>query len=138
MRLLVNLARIQGIYFFIMGLWPVLDLDSFMDVTGPKTDTWLVRTAGVLIAAIGLALLVEQRKQRVDPSIIVLSIVSSLGLGLIDVLNSITMRIPVIYLADAFIEAIFCTAWTVGSLRVRRAHRTADHSQQSPTRHRHG
>jgi hypothetical protein len=53
---LKRLAYGQGIYFLIMGLWPILDIQSFLWITGPKSDLWLVRTLGLLIAAVGFAL----------------------------------------------------------------------------------
>lgn len=33
----------QGVYFGATGLWPILHLPSFLFVTGPKIDTWLVQ-----------------------------------------------------------------------------------------------
>src|SRR5436190_16506029 len=62
------LLWIQGIYYLVTGVWPLVSIDTFLAVTGPKTDHlqsphpalidhWLVMTAGVLITAIGLALL---------------------------------------------------------------------------------
>ena len=42
------------------GIWPLLDIESFQDVTGSKTDLWLVRTVGVLVAVIdGVVLLAD-------------------------------------------------------------------------------
>jgi hypothetical protein len=35
----------------------LLDIDSFMTVTGPKTDVWLVQTVSVVLLAIGLTLI---------------------------------------------------------------------------------
>jgi hypothetical protein len=32
------------------GLWPLVSIGTFQQVTGPKTDLWLVKTVGVLIA----------------------------------------------------------------------------------------
>lgn len=120
MRILKNLAKIQGIYYLIMGIWPLLDLHSFMEVTGPKTDTWLVRTAGVLFAGIGLSFLIAQARQQVSSSTVALALASSLGIALIDVINALTMRIPVIYLVDAFLQTVFFMAWFIASLQMRK------------------
>jgi hypothetical protein len=56
---------VQGLYFLITGVWPIVHIDSFLAVTGPKTDHlntelgdhWLVITVGALIAAIAASLL---------------------------------------------------------------------------------
>jgi hypothetical protein len=46
-------ATTQAAYYLMTGLWPLFHRRSFEAVTGPKTDYWLVRTVGVLVAAIG-------------------------------------------------------------------------------------
>ena len=51
------LAFVQGGYFLITGVWPLIAMPSFEAVTGPKTDDWLVKTVGGLIAAIAAVLL---------------------------------------------------------------------------------
>jgi hypothetical protein len=50
------LATAQGLYYMVTGVWPVLHIDSFLAVTGAKTDLWLVKTVGLLIAVIGAAI----------------------------------------------------------------------------------
>jgi hypothetical protein len=45
---------IQAVYFLITGIWPLLHIESFMKVTGPKRDLWLVKTVGVLVTAIAM------------------------------------------------------------------------------------
>ena len=50
--LMLTLAMIQGAYFLATGIWPLLHLASFMRVTGPKTDRWLVKTVGALVAVL--------------------------------------------------------------------------------------
>jgi hypothetical protein len=31
-------ALVQGTYFFVTGIWPILSMNTFLKVTGPKTD----------------------------------------------------------------------------------------------------
>jgi hypothetical protein len=45
-------ALIQGIYFFVFGIWPILSMSTFLKITGPKTDLWLVKTVGLILAQI--------------------------------------------------------------------------------------
>jgi hypothetical protein len=47
------IARVQGWFYLLTGLWAILDIDSFQRVTGPKVDLWLVKTVGVLVIVIG-------------------------------------------------------------------------------------
>jgi hypothetical protein len=44
------------VFYLVSGLWPLVHLQSFLTVTGPKTDLWLVKTLGVLISVIGAVL----------------------------------------------------------------------------------
>lgn len=97
------LFNVQGIYYSLTGIWPVLDIDSFMLVTGPKTDIWLVKTVGLLSVSIGLTLLFV-KKYRIPP---VLNALSAMSFLVIDVYYALIDRISDIYLADAFVELIF-------------------------------
>ena|SRR2546423_2909813 len=107
------LAIGQGIYFAATGVWPLIDMRSFEAVTGPKVDKWLVRTVGVLVAAIGGALISAGVRRAVTPEIAGLAVSSAAGLGAIDIIYSGKGRISKIYLADAAAEAALIAAWTL-------------------------
>ena len=79
-------ALVQGIYFFVFGVWPIVHMDSFLKVTGPKTDLWLVKTVGLLLSAIGVALVVAQVNGEINTVLTILGIGSALTLALIDVI----------------------------------------------------
>src|SRR5687767_3732081 len=53
---------LQGIYFLLTGVWPLVSMRTFEMVTGPKVDRWLVKTVGVLIAVIGSSLVLDRRR----------------------------------------------------------------------------
>jgi hypothetical protein len=72
-------------------------------VTGPKVDTWLAKAMGGLIAAVGLALLVEPSRT--------LGIASAASLGVADAVFAGKGRISKVYLADAAVEAGLVAAW---------------------------
>jgi hypothetical protein len=59
-------ALVQGIYFFITGIWPILSIQTFLLVTGPKTDLWLVKTVGIVLATIGATLVFAQLNAQVN------------------------------------------------------------------------
>lgn len=84
---------------------------SFLWVTGPKEDLWLVRTVAVLITVIGLVLLAAGIKKRVTPEIRWLGIGGAAGLGFIDVYYSLNDVIRNVYLLDAIGELVLILLW---------------------------
>src|SRR3954465_11874085 len=103
------LLWVQGFYYLVTGVWPLISIETFQLVTGPKTDHlvtgregdhWLVMTVGALILSIGLALLVAAWTKNVSREAIVLAIGSAIALTAIDVIYVAREVIPPIYLAD--------------------------------------
>src|SRR5688572_7009590 len=85
-RWLSTLCLIQGIYFIITGVWPIVHIKSFMAVTGPKNDLWLVRTVGALVTFIGVAIVVAGRRGTPTAELLLIAIGSALVLMLVDVI----------------------------------------------------
>ncbi len=104
-------AIVQGIYFIATGVWPLISLDTFQKVTGPKRDIWLVKTVGVVISVIGAAVLMAGVHGEYTPAIILLAVVSALGLALIDIFYVMKRVIDPIYLGDALIETVLIAWW---------------------------
>lgn len=113
----------QGLYFFLTGVWPFAHLRSFLRVTGPKVDVWLVETVGALVAAVGVALLIAGVRRRVTVEIALLGLFAAGALGAVETPYALTGRIRAVYLADAAVEAAFVTLWAVALVRARRAQR---------------
>jgi hypothetical protein len=116
------LALGQGWYFLVTGVWPILHMRSFEWVTGPKVDKWLVKTAGVLITAVGATLAMAGRRgrgERPPDEIPLLAVGSAAGLTAIDVVYVAKKRISPVYLLDAVAEVALIGAWVV-ALRARR------------------
>jgi hypothetical protein len=105
------MALTQGIYFLLAGLWPIADIHSFMLVTGPKTDIWLVKMVALLTVAISFLILLVAYKRRVTIESMVLILASSLSYLLIDVIYSLEKVIRYIYLGDAVLQILFIGAW---------------------------
>lgn len=101
---------VQGAYFMITGLWPLLHLRSFLALTGPKRGTWLLKTVAVLILAIGGTLLAAGRRSRPSGDAALLAASSALGLTTIDVYYVARRVIRPVYLLDALVECGF-VAW---------------------------
>lgn len=94
---------LQGIYFIITGIWPLLHIRSFLAVTGDKTDLWLVKMVGLLAASIGIYLIYSLRQQPAR----FLGILSAFSFMTIDVYYVYQNVISPIYLSDAVVELIF-------------------------------
>lgn len=104
-------AVAQGAYYLATGLWPFVSMRSFLAVTGPKADLWLVRTVGGLVGVVGGVLLAAGRRERVTPEIRWLGAGSAAALGLIESYYALKGRISPVYLADAVAEAGIVGAW---------------------------
>jgi hypothetical protein len=113
--MLPRIAWIQGLYYLVTGVWPIIHIQSFLIVTGPKVDLWLVKTVGVLITVIGGVLLSASRARRITDEIILLAAGSALGLAIIDVVYA--RHISSVYLADAAAELCLVALWAVGRAR---------------------
>jgi hypothetical protein len=106
-------ALLQGIYFFVFGIWPILHMRSFLKVTGPKTDLWLVKTVGLILAVIGAVLIFAQVNAEVNTSLIILAICSALSLAVIEFVYVTKRVISPIYLGDSLLELILIAWWVV-------------------------
>jgi hypothetical protein len=113
----VGVALVQGGFYAVTGVWALVDLDSFMAVTGPKTDLWLVKTVGALVTVIGGVLLTAGWRRRVTRDVLLLGIGSALSLATIDLVYVSAGRISRIYLLDAAAEAGLAIAWALARRR---------------------
>jgi hypothetical protein len=111
MTFVQGLALAQAIYFGLTGLWPIVHIRSFMAVTGPKHDLWLVRTVGVLITAIAVPIGMAGWRGTITPEIGILAIGRAAGLAAIDVIYVLRRVIARIYLVDAAVELLIIAGW---------------------------
>lgn len=91
----------QGIYYLVSGLWPLVSMATFVAVTGPKVDLWLVRMVGALAAVIGAALLTAAAERRLTPEVAVLAAGAALSFASVDLAYALSGRISPVYLLDA-------------------------------------
>ena len=120
-----RVAVAQGLYYAITGVWPLVSLRTFEAITGPKTDKWLVRTVGVLVAVIGTGMTCAGRSGSIAPEVRLIGIGSALGLSAIDIVYAAPGSIARTYLLDALIELALVLGW----LRKTRAKPMAEHRQ---------
>lgn len=123
----VYLAFVQGVYFFLTGIWPLLSIDTFQMVTGPKMDLWLVQTVGVLITVIAVVLLVAAWRRRTTAEVVLLALASAMALGAVDVVFVVRQVIAPIYLLDAAAEAVLVMLWLLSlAMEMRNGWRRSD------------
>ena len=106
-----TVAAVQGLFYLATGVWPLVHVESFLAVTGPKTDLWLVYTVGVLVAVVGAVLLLAARSGRTTPEVVLLAVGSALALAAVDAIFVARQVIPPIYLADAAVEVCLVIWW---------------------------
>jgi len=80
-------------------------------VTGPKTDLWLVKTVGALVAVVGAALFLDAIRGGVSGGIVLLGAASAAALGTVDVNYVSRGVISKVYLLDAAVEAVIALLW---------------------------
>ncbi|HEX8516896.1 MAG TPA: hypothetical protein VF868_11900 [Bacteroidia bacterium] len=108
MKLMVNKVLVaQGIYYSLTALWPLVHIESFMFITGPKHDIWLVKTVGILLLCSGISFMISGcGKNRPENAILFLALSEAIGMTYVDTYYSLTDTISSIYLADAIAEII--------------------------------
>jgi hypothetical protein len=119
------LLWVQGAYYLLTGLWPLVSIRTFIWVTGQKTDHlksgleidhWLVMTAGVLITAIGLGIVVAAARRSLSAEIVTVAVGAAVGLTAIDVIYNWRGMIGPMYLVDAVLQILLIAAWSVALL----------------------
>ena len=104
---------LQTIYYFITSIWALVDIDSFMNITGPKTDIWLVKTVAVLLLAISFSFIVSLKFRSYNASVITLAMSCCLLLTFIDCFYVWNGTISRIYLLDAVAEICLLIFWII-------------------------
>ena len=116
-RLFRTILTIQALYYFGTGLWGLLHIDSFVAVTGPKFDIWLVRTVSALIVAEGAGFFLAAVRREINVSILSIAILSAFGLMIIDLYYSSIDRISDVYLGDALAQILILIAFLVAFVK---------------------
>ena len=116
------IARAQGLFYVVTGIWPIVHMPSFLFVTGPKTDLWLVKSFGALLVAVGGVMMVSTLEDRLGLTCKRLGIAVAAALAGADLAFASKGTIAPIYLVDAAVELGFIVAWLVAM--------TADRAQR--------
>jgi hypothetical protein len=113
-----RVAMVQGVYYVAMGLWPVLDLKTFMLATGPKLEGWLTKGVGTCMANIGAALAAAGARGKVARELRLLGVTTALSFAAMDFWYAgVRRRISRIYLANGITQLGFAAAWGFAAWR---------------------
>jgi hypothetical protein len=107
----------HALYIFITAVWPLVHVDSFMQVTGRKHDVWLVKTIGALLVPVSLSMFSYLRLKSFDLPLLLLGGGTAIAFILIDTYYVFNDVISPIYLEDAALESIFLVGWLLAVKR---------------------
>ena len=102
---------VQGIYTLITAIWPLVHIESFMEVTGYKTDIWLVKTVGALLIPVSVCMLMHLFIRTDHRPVIALGGLTAVAFICIDFYFALNDIIPNIYMADGVVEIFFLMIW---------------------------
>ncbi|OBF40643.1 hypothetical protein A5724_07665 [Mycobacterium sp. ACS1612] len=112
-----TVARLQGVFNIVGGLWPLVHMRSFESVLGPKTDRWLVYTVAGLMVSIGGSQLSAASQETTARHARFVGAGAASTFAAIDVIYVMRRRISRMYLLDALMEAGWLAAWAVSARR---------------------
>lgn len=113
---------VQGAYFVITGVWPIVNIESFIIATGPKQDIWLVHMVALLSISIGLTFLQAALRRLRLP--LFLGYTVPFSFLIMDIIYVANGTIDVIYLLDGSIQLLFVVLLTFSLLKTRRQAKT--------------
>jgi hypothetical protein len=113
-----RVALLHGAYLVAGGLWPILDLRSFMVATGPKLQGWLPKGAGACMANIGAALAAAGLRGKVARELRILGVSTALSFAAMDFWYAgVRRRISRVYLFNGIAQLAFAGAWAFAEWR---------------------
>jgi hypothetical protein len=114
-----TVARAQGAFNIVTGLWPWVSMQTFELVLGPKVDHWLVRAVANLLIVTGIAEVTTPD----DPAALRQTRKAGIGvaaaLTAIDAIYVPRRRISRMYVLDAAGHLFWIAAWLAAARRER-------------------
>jgi len=114
----IFLLWLHGLYFALPSIWPLIHMPSFLAVTGPKTDLWLVQTVAVLLLVISAVFITAALTGEYQTYLGVLAVGSTTGMAFIDIYFATRDVIWNTYLIDAVAELLLLAAWIIYIVKV--------------------
>src|SRR4051794_13924459 len=111
----------QGLYYLVIGLWPLVGIGSYQEATGHRAAPWLAQAVGVLLLIDGGRLCLGAWRKQGSPGVLVLAFGTALGLTAVDI-HLVWRGYSALYLLDAALQLGLVAFWVYGW---RKASRTA-------------
>ena len=108
-----GLLWVQAIYTFLTAAWGLIDIDSFMEVTGPKTDVWLVKTVSVLLLPVVVCFFSALFVKMPFLPVFLIAVITTVGLASIDFYYTARDVIRWVYAIDGLLQCIFLLLWII-------------------------
>ena len=105
------LIAAQATYTMLTAIWPLIHIDSFIAVTGPKEDIWLVKTVGALLIPVSVCLFSYLFIDSDWRPAMILGSLTAFAFACIDFYYATTDVISNVYLADGVVELILFAGW---------------------------
>ena len=122
MKILKALLWTQSVYYLITAVWPLVDIQSFMQVTGYKTDQWLVKTVGALLVPVAICLGIHLFIRTNMIAAMTLGAGCAIAFLVIDLYYALNDVISDIYLLDGIAQFGFLVWWAIVFFRSDRKH----------------
>lgn len=106
-----GVARAQGLFNVLGGLWPLVSLRSFEWVYGKKRDIYLQKTVGGLLFSIGYVQLAAGHSPKEMPTVRRLGLATATTLLAIDLAYIPRGEMRWTYWQDALCELGWIAAW---------------------------
>jgi hypothetical protein len=97
--------RLQAAYYLVTGVWPFAHRRSFERLVGPKHDVFQLESTSALFLAVGAALAVAARSDRVPQAARALGVLAPLAAVGVELRH--LPRIPKWFLLDTATQAAF-------------------------------
>ena len=122
-RVYLGVIIAQAIYYLLLGLWPLINYDTYQRLTGrgAEVDPWQLRLIGMLLAVIGAALLAGVYRGYLTPEMVILGAGSAFVLLVTHVVAVAQQRVSSVYIIDAAVESVFLLWWAWNVIGTRAA-----------------
>jgi hypothetical protein len=103
----------QGIYYVLLGVWPLLYFDSFASAVGLQMHPFQAQLFGAVLAVVGGALIESARREPpdTDPTLLAASVAAALAL--IDFVWLPRLRVISWFWVDLVVELAFAVTLIV-------------------------
>lgn len=118
-------GKLQGAYYMLAGLWPLVAPDHFMSFTGARAELWLAQMLGALMAAAGIVLWQGTQQRCINASVPLLGVLVAMGLLGAELNYVSEQTLARSYLMEGVAEFAFLIGWAAFSLRRPQAQATA-------------